>query len=63
MENSSAEEKLSDIGGETKLVLYTSGTNTGNRKKAFTAGADYVVLESPHASKLIDTVIRMPKRD
>jgi voltage-gated potassium channel len=55
--------RASDIGGDMRLVLYTSDTNPETKKKALAAGADDVVLKGPDASELIDTVVKLLKRD
>ncbi|MFQ5640075.1 MAG: NAD-binding protein [bacterium] len=47
----------------TKLILFTSDEQPETRERALRAGADEVVLKSPEASELIQTVIRVLHQD
>ena len=44
-----------------KLILFTADNQPETRKNALNAGADAVVLKSPEASEVIETVIQALK--
>jgi voltage-gated potassium channel len=44
-----------------KLILFTADNQPETRKSALNAGADAVVLKSPEASEVIETVIQALK--
>lgn len=43
---------------DTKLILFTADGKSETRKRALKAGADAVVVKSPEASEVIETVIK-----
>jgi voltage-gated potassium channel len=43
----------------TRLILFTADDNTATRERALAAGADAVVVKSPEAQEVIETVIRI----
>ncbi|HBF42516.1 MAG TPA: hypothetical protein DDW42_02585 [Desulfobacteraceae bacterium] len=43
---------------ETKLILFTADAKSDIRKRALKSGADAVVVKSPEASEVIETVIK-----
>lgn len=47
----------------TKLILFTADNQPETRKRALDAGADEVVIKSPEASEVIETVIRIINKD
>ncbi len=48
---------------EIKLILFTADSQPETRKLALDAGADAVVVKSPDASEVIETVIRILKEE
>jgi len=58
-------EKIRSSGAcpETKLILFTSDTQSKTKKQALKAGADIVVHKSPEASEIVETVIQILKED
>jgi len=54
--------KREDCNG-IKLILFTSDNRSETRKRAIDEGADKVVIKSPEASELIETVIQTLKKD
>lgn len=44
---------------DTRLILFTADDNTSTRERAMAAGADAVVVKSPEAREVIETVIRI----
>ena len=47
----------------TKLILFTADNQPKTRKQALEAGADEVVIKSPDASEVIETVIRIIEKE
>jgi voltage-gated potassium channel len=43
----------------TRLILFTADDNTATRERALAAGADAVVVKSPEAREVIETVVRI----
>ncbi len=43
----------------TKLILFTSDDQPETKKRALEAGADEVIIKSPEASEVVDTVVRL----
>ena len=48
---------------EVKLILFTADKRHETRKRALNSGADEVVVKSPEASEVIETVIRIIKKE
>ncbi|MFQ5650439.1 MAG: NAD-binding protein [bacterium] len=48
---------------DVKLILFTSDEEAETRQRALNAGANAVVVKSPQASELIETVIYLLQRD
>ena len=46
-----------------KLILFTADNQPETRERALNAGADAVVLKSPEASEVIETVIQVLRKD
>lgn len=46
-----------------KLILFTADNQPETRNRALNAGADEVVLKSPNASEVIETVLQILKRE
>ncbi|MBW2589350.1 MAG: hypothetical protein JRD71_01295 [Deltaproteobacteria bacterium] len=42
-----------------KLIIFTADNQAKTKRRAIDAGADAVIIKSPEASEVIETVVRM----
>jgi len=48
---------------EIKLILFTSDERRETKKEALAAGADAVIVKSPEAKEVVETVVKHLKND